>query len=289
MKPGGHTLPFAVLGHPIGHTLSPVMHNAAFAALGMDAVYLAFDVHPDRLMGVLPAMRDLGFAGVNLTVPLKEVAFRGLTDLEPAARRLGAVNTVEFRDAGPRGHNTDGYGFLRAMDEAFGAGVRGLDVFVLGCGGAGRAVALTCAAEGARRLVLADLLPGRAAGVAAEIAAASPGVAVETAASEAGARVRAARRADLVVQATPAGMRTEDPAPLPGDAFRPGQMAFDLVYMYPDTAFTKAARAAGARARNGLGMLLHQGARALEIWTGRQPPLDAMRAALEKTVYGEAA
>ena len=137
VKLSGHTKPYAVLGHPIGHTLSPVMHNASFQALGLDAIYLAFDVHPDRLMEVLPAMRDMGFGGVNLTVPLKEAAFRGLKELGPSAQWLGAVNTVEFRPDGTlKGHNTDGQGFLTALQEAFDLRVAGKRLFVLGCGGA---------------------------------------------------------------------------------------------------------------------------------------------------------
>lgn len=284
MKLSGHTKPFAVLGHPIGHTLSPVMHNAAMQALNMDAIYLAFDVAPERLMNALPAMADMGFGGVNLTVPLKEVAFRGLRDLDATATLLGAVNTVEFRPSGLRGHNTDGQGFLLALREAFSLEVGGRSVFVLGCGGAGRAVALTCAVQGATRLLLADSDPARPRRVAEEIAAAAAGVATETIPAE--AWERAARLADLVVQATPVGMRPGDPTPLGPLAFRPGQFAYDLVYMYPQTAFMRSAGEGGAKACNGLGMLLHQGARAFEIWTGRTPPAEVMRRALETEVYG---
>ncbi len=262
----GHTRPFAVLGHPIGHTLSPVMHNAAIGALGLDAVYLAFDVAPERLMEVLPAMAAMGFGGVNLTVPLKEVAYRGLESLAASAQLLGAVNTVECTPEGLRGHNTDGEGFERAVHEAFGEALAGRRVFVLGCGGAGRAVALTCARAGAERLWLADVDAGRLDRLADELQALPE---------------------DLVVQATPVGMRPGESSLLPPSAFRPGQHAYDLIYMYPRTPFMEAAEAAGARAANGLGMLLHQGARAFEIWTGTRPPVAVMRAALERAVYGE--
>jgi len=285
MNLSGHTKPFAVLGHPIGHTLSPIMHNAGFRALGMDAIYLAFDVHPDRLMEVLPAMANMGFCGVNLTVPLKEVAFRGLADLDESARRLGAVNTVEILPDGLRGHNTDGKGFLLALDEAFGTGVTGKSVFVLGSGGAGRAVAITCAAEGAASVEVTDLVAERSAAVAEEIAGLLPEATVETVPGETPKWVEAALRADLVVQATPVGMRSEDASPLDSAGFRKGQVALDLVYMYPETAFTRAAAAAGARAATGLGMLLHQGAYAFTIWTGQDAAVDVMREALETAVY----
>lgn len=283
MKPlSGHTKPFAVLGHPIGHTLSPVMHNASIQSIGLDAIYLAFDVHPDRLLEVLPAMQAMGFGGVNLTIPLKEVAYRGLQQLDESARLLGAVNTVQFTADGMTGHNTDGYGFLKAMNESFGISLAGRKVFVLGCGGAGRAVALMCAGQGVAEIILAEVDVAKRDAVAAELQKMYPQVKV-THAQDAAASSRAA---DVVVQATPVGMKSTD-APLLGpEAFRAGQYAFDLIYMYPETVFMKQARLGGAQTANGLGMLLHQGARAFSIWTGREPDVEAMRSALQKAVYG---
>ena len=287
MNISGHTTPFAVLGHPIGHTLSPAMHNAALQALDMDAIYLAFDVHPDRLMDVLPAMRDMGFGGLNLTVPLKEVAFKGLTELDPAAARLGAVNTIEFLPDGEiKGHNTDGYGFLKSLDEAFGESVKDRSVFMLGSGGAGRAVAITCAAEGANKVVLSDVDADRSQRVAAEIAGLFPAVDVQTVSADPADWPAHASGADLLVQATPVGMKPDDTSLLPPAAFTADQLVFDLVYMYPETDLMRTARAAGARATNGLGMLLHQGARAFTIWTNREPATDIMRKVLEQAVYG---
>jgi shikimate dehydrogenase len=283
----GHTTPFAVLGHPIGHTLSPVMHNASIKALGMDAVYLAFDVAPERLMGQIGFFRELGFGGLNLTVPLKERAFEGLQAigaLDESARIAGAVNTVQFTDAGPVGHTTDGTGFLRALQEAFGRTVRGDTVFFLGCGGAGRTAALAAAREGARRLLLSDLDAVRVEKLQEDLAALAPETETETVpANETAAYCRTA---DLVVQASPVGMKPDDPELLPAEAFREGQRVLDLIYMHPETALMRTARRAGAEVANGLGMLLHQGARSFEIWTGREPDTAAMRAALETAVYG---
>ena len=285
MNIDGKTRVFAVLGHPVAHTLSPAMHRAAFEALGLNAVYTAFDVPPERLGPALDGLQALGFGGANLTVPLKEIACRLLPRLDESARLLGAVNTVRFGDDGPTGYNTDGEGFLRAVEEAFGAPPAGKKLFVLGTGGAGRAVALACAGAGVSRFVLADRDPARARRLAMELETqflASESRAVETP----GEIVGAAREADLVVQATPAGMKADDDSPLPPEAFRAGQWAFDLVYMYPETAFLRAAREGGAKAANGLGMLLHQGAKAFELWTGVTPPAAAMRRALEREVYG---
>ena len=120
MSLSGKTKPFAVIGHPIGHSLSPVMHNASMTSIGYDGIYLALDVHPDSLMSTLPVMQDMGFGGVNLTVPHKEIAFQGLSQLDETARLYGAVNTVAFNDNEMIGYNTDGYGFLKALHESYG-------------------------------------------------------------------------------------------------------------------------------------------------------------------------
>lgn len=281
----GYTMPFAVLGHPIGHSLSPVMHNAAFEAMGLDAIYLAFDVHPDNLMEALDGMQSMGFKGANLTVPLKEVAFRGLSRIEDSAKVLGAVNTVEFEKEGLVGHNTDGAGFLKAIDESFGMDPKGVSVLVLGTGGAGRAVAITLALAGAGRITLTDVSVERTAKLANEIKGLSPKAVIQQVEATPAAQKAASLAADLVVQATPVGMKKDDPSLLPVDAFRAGQKLFDLVYMYPETAIMKAAKASGADVSNGLGMLLHQGAAAFTIWTGKTQPIDVMRNALAKRVY----
>lgn len=285
MKLSGHTTPFAVLGHPIGHSLSPLMHNASMRSLGYDGIYLALDVHPDRLMEVLPAMAQMGFGGVNLTVPHKEIAFQGLTQLDESAQLLGAANTVAFTPDGLVGYNTDGYGFLTALESAFGKGVAGDHIFVLGCGGAGRATALLSAREGASRLVLADIDQARMEKLADEIKALSSSVEVDCVQGR-DAHIEACRSCDLVIQASPVGMRREDQSLLPIDAFHADQRVFDLIYMYPETALLTQAREAGAAIANGLDMLLHQGARAFTIWTGETPDTARMRTVLEEAVYG---
>lgn len=277
---------YAVLGHPIRHSLSPAMHNAAIAALGMDAAYLAFDVPPERLMRALETLGELGFGGVNLTVPLKETAFRGIANLDASARRLGSVNTVKFTPAGMEGHSTDGAGFLRALEEAFQSPARGKTMLILGCGGAGRAVAIASAAAGAARLLLADLEADRVRKLEREIAALPGAAAAAALPADPGAWNRAGQEADIVVHATPVGMHPGEASLLAAEAFRPGQLVYDLIYMFPETAVMRAARARGARAANGLGMLLHQGALSFAVWTGVEPPVDVMRRVLEQAVYG---
>ncbi len=284
MKLSGHTTPFAVLGHPIGHTLSPVMHNAAIAAMKLDAVYMAFDVPPDDLLRVLKAMQIMGFGGVNLTVPLKETGFRNIDNLDDSARKLGAVNTVEFTDAGLKGHNTDGFGFMKAIEKEFGLSLDGVSVFILGAGGAGRAVAITAASQGASSVTISDIDADRCARLAREMdifpdckTAVMPPAGSET--------IDAVSGSDLVIQATPVGMKETDRSPLPSEAFNENQKAFDLVYMYPDTDFLRTARSAGASTANGLSMLMFQGAVAFQIWTGKEPPPEPMMKALENEVY----
>jgi shikimate dehydrogenase len=182
------------------------------------------------------------------------------------------------------GHNTDGYGFLKALEEAFGKTVQGDSVFVLGCGGAGRAVALMAALNGAKSLTLADVDAARVANLEKEIHRIAPKVGIFQC-LEKTEQIKACREADLVIQASPVGMKKDDPSLLPKEAFRKGQRVFDLIYMYPETAFLSTAKASGAQIANGLGMLLHQGAKAFEIWTGIKPSVEAMRDALEKAVY----
>ena len=285
MEINGRTLPLAVLGHPVAHTLSPPMHNGAIAALGLNAAYTAYDVEPTRLMEVLRAMQGMGFGGVNLTVPLKEVAFRGVDELAESARLLGSVNTIEFLpDGSLRGHSTDGEGFLRDFKEVFGNGVEDRHVCVLGPGGAGRAVAIATAMAGAASLTIAGRNAAKTAALADELVALDR-CRVETVVGGREEWTPVVRESQIIIQATTIGMQADDPLLLDRAAFCSGQQLYDLIYVYPQTAIMQEAEAAGAVSANGLGMLLHQGALSFEIWTGTAPPLEPMRAALEQCVY----
>lgn len=283
MKITGKTKTYAVLGQPIQHTRSPPMHNAALRALEMDAVYLPYEVAPDQLMEVLHAMRAMGFGGVNLTIPHKEVAFAGITDLDESAQLVGAVNTVQFTEAGLKGFSTDGYGILQAIEEAFGISVKGRSVSVVGCGGAGRSMALVCAREGAASITLWNRTPARAEQVAAEIGDVPVQLVTDL---EADAAV--IRASELIIQATSVGMKPGDSSPLPADCFREGQKLIDTIYVLEETPIMQLARSAGAEAVNGLGMLLHQGAKSFEIWTGVPAPVEVMRESLRETAYRKA-
>jgi shikimate dehydrogenase len=276
---------FAVLGHPIKHSLSPVMHAASFASIGFEGSYDKLDVPPDMLMKRLAEMGEEGFGGVNLTIPLKEVAFRELEQLDESAKLLGAVNTVKFTEHGMIGYCTDGYGLLRAVEEAFGESVAGKDIFFIGSGGAGRAAALSAAQAGAKSITLSARTETRVLPLAEELRSLNAELTVELALTDAD-KIARCKASDLVINASPIGMHEGDASPMPPAAFRAGQMVYDMIYMYPQTAVMKAAAQSGARVSNGIGMLVHQGAKAFEIWTGISADSDAMAKAVEKAVYG---
>ena len=250
------------------HSLSPVLHNAAFEALGLDWVYLAFDVPADAVGPALDGMRALGIVGLSVTTPHKdEVALR-VDRLSPVAERLRAVNTVVRQGDELVGESTDGQGFLDAVRLDHGFDPDGRRCLVRGSGGAARAVVLALAGAGAAAVVV---VPGRSAEKAAA-AAALAGTAGRVGTEQ------EARSADLVVNATTMGMvGGPDELPVDPELLHPGQLVIDIVY--PATRFVDAARARGATAANGLGMLLHQAAGAFRLWTGHDPPLEAMSAA----------
>lgn len=282
----GQTRCFAVFGSPVRHSLSPLMHNAALRKLGMDAVYVPFEISANDLPGILPVLGPMGFGGVNLTIPLKECAFRQLPDLDESAARLGAVNTIAFENGRTRGYNTDGEGFLRDLEERAAIAPEGRNILIVGCGGAGRAIAITCASRNAARITLFNRTASRAREVARVIRNRYPRCEVEPLSAAAPEPLsRAALEADLVVQCTSVGMHAGDASPLPPELFHPGQVVYDLVYTSPRTVTMAAAQSSGARAFNGLGMLLHQGAASFRIWTGHEPDTALMRHILESELY----
>jgi shikimate dehydrogenase len=278
---------FGLFGHPVKHSLSPAMHAASFRALGLDAEYLCFDVPPDALAARLAACRDEGFSGLNLTVPHKSAAVALMDRLDASARLYGAVNTVRIDDGGLTGFNTDADGFLADLAVNFRLSPEGRRVLVLGCGGAGRALAIACAHRGAANVWLANRTVAKAERVAAEIADLLPGLRTDVRVLGEGrpAWVAHCREADLVIQCTTAGLDADDAPVLPPDAFRRGQFLYDIVYTRRVTPTMRSALAAGADAANGAGMLVYQGAAAFREWTGLGADTAAMRAALEACIY----
>jgi shikimate dehydrogenase len=289
----------AVYGHPIRHSASPAMQNAGITALGLNWRYVACDVHPDQLAAAIAGAGAMRFVGLNLTVPHKLLAVSLVDELDETARTWGAVNTIRFEaktaasdwrplaEVAPeeivsmrtRGFNTDADAIIRSLQEDLGCAVRGSSVLLLGAGGAGRTAALRLAAEGVRELFLVNRTEAKAVEVAAEIQQRFPSVAVQVG--------YPSRPIDLILNATSAGLKSTDPLPFDTTKFALGKAgaAYDMIYRPSETPFLAAARAAGCRTANGIGMLLYQGARALEIWSGQIAPVAAMREALLKNVY----
>jgi len=272
----GHTALYGVIGHPIGHSRSPEMQNAAFARLGIDALYVALPVAPDRIAEAVGGALALGFAGLNVTVPHKQAVLPLCAGVDPAAREVGAVNVLRRSDDGWEGFNTDAPA-LAALLEGAGVGP-GARALLLGAGGAARAAAWALARSGAalriaaRRTDAARALADEFGPAAPEGAPAPRPVPWADLAAEADA-------ADVVVNGTSIGLAGHADV-VPGLRFRRGQVAADFVY--GDTAFARAARAAGARLVTGEQILVRQGALAFTLWTGRAAPEAEMAAAIAR-------
>lgn len=270
----GVTRVAGVIGDPVRHSLSPAIHNAAFRETGLDWIFVAFPVAAGDSRVALDGVRALGIDGLSVTMPHKEAVAGAVDRLSPAARALGAVNTVVREGTELVGHSTDGEGFIDALraDEGFDA--RNARCAVLGAGGAARAVVFALAEAGAGDIAIVNRTPANAS----------------RAAALAGGRGRVASlgdvaAADLVVNATPIGMLSlGGGSPLTAEHLRPGQLVVDLVYVPPVTPLMRVARDVGAHAVSGVGMLVHQAAHAFRLWTGHDAPLAAMSAAAIATL-----
>ena len=274
------------------------MHNPAMAALGLNWRYLAFEVHPDNLRSAIAGAKAMNFVGLNLTVPHKLLAVDLVDLLDESARKWGAVNTIRFegqtvdgqwqalhafseprKEIRTRGFNTDADAITRALRDDLGFEPRGKRVLLLGAGGAGRVAALKLADESVAELHLVNRTISKAEQLATELKGV-PGVRVSVGYPK--------DDVDLVLNATSLGLKKEDSLPLDSKAFSlsRARAAYDMIYRPAETPFLRAAAEAGCRTANGLGMLLYQGAKALELWTGKTAPISIMREALMKNVYG---
>ncbi len=286
MKISGNTRLVGLFGYPVRHTASPAFHNAAFESLGMDWVYLPFEVIPDQLFSAIEGIKALGFVGVNCTIPHKQAVMDFLDEISQEAEAIGAVNTIHIVNEKLKGYNTDGIGFMQSLCEIDPSGIKGKKLFIMGAGGAGRAVAIQSATEGAAKISLCDKDEERAETLTEHIRSRVNFKSVEFIPSERSKISREVKDAEVFVDATPLGMKEDDPISIDVEWLEPATLVVDLVYNPPKTPLLKAAEGRGCRTLNGLGMLLHQGAKSFEIWTGMDAPVDVMRSALEKAVYG---
>lgn len=265
---------FGVLGDPVSHSLSPVMHNAAFKALGMDCEYHAFRVSADNLEKALNGASALGFGGLNLTIPLKEKAL-GIVRPTELARQIGAVNTVDFKD-GMVGHNTDGIGAKMALTHA-GVAIKGKNVLLLGAGGAARAVAFQLAKEGAN-VTIANRSIGRAEALARDVT--KVGKAKASGFDRLGELIN---DSDILINSTSVGMYPKISETLvTSEMMHKDLTVFDIVYNPQNTLLLMEAKKVGAKTIDGVMMLVFQGAEAFRIWTGKTPPVDVMEKAVRE-------
>ncbi len=270
---------YGVFGNPVRHSLSPRLHNAAFRERGVNAVYLAFEVAREGLGLAFEAVRALDMGGVNLTIPFKEDAMNYADEVpEDIDRCTGALNTVVNRDGRLYGYNTDGPGFLLALQEETGFDPRGKSVLILGAGGAARGVAFALAYAGAERLWLLNRTHDRAAGLAENLSVHFPEAAVE---SPVAADDVEEAKVDLVVNATSCGMKKSDPVPYDLRRLKKPAVVYDLIYAPLRTPFLEAAGKLGFPCANGLGMLVAQAALAFGLWTGEKDVRTVMMQALK--------
>lgn len=266
-----------LFGHPVAHSKSPQMHNQAFAALGLEYRYLAFDVLPEQIGEAVAGIRALGLTGVNVTIPHKVAVIPYLDELSEEARLIGAVNTIVRKDGKLIGYNTDGIGYISALREETGFDVAGKRVLLLGAGGAARAVAAQMALLGAEELVIAARTLDKGEALAEHLAShtATRGMTLLDAQAH-------SETFDLIVNTTPVGMHPNtDAVPISTTRLHSGQLVSDLIYNPRVTRFLLEAEERGCKINGGLGMFIHQGAHAFQLWTGKMAPTDVMRQTVE--------
>lgn len=275
MDVNGKTKIAGIFGCPIEHTLSPLMHNAAFRALGLDICYVPFMVLPGALGDAVMAIRSLNMIGVNITVPHKEKVIPLLDKVHREASFIGAVNTVTNTEGILTGYNTDGRGFMSSLTEE-GISIEGKNILIIGAGGASRAVSYYLS-EKASSLSLFDTDRQKASRLVSDLCIIRKNVTIAK-------DIENPLQSDIVINATPLGLKPDDPLPFNPDLINSNMVICDLVYK--KTGLLKEAELRGAKTIDGSGMLLWQGVLAFELWTGVKPPVDIMRDLLLSRIRG---
>ncbi|MBB4825791.1 shikimate dehydrogenase [Sporosarcina luteola] len=270
---------FAVIGDPIAQSMSPDMHSHWFAKNGLDAVYIPVHVTADRLEQAVRSLRELGCSGWNVTVPHKSAIIEYLDDIDPYARKMGAVNTVRVMEDGSLfGMNTDGIGFVRSLEEQFAESGKGQEVLLIGAGGAARGIGYALVSEGYGPITCVNRTYAKAERLAGELHAGT--MPIEDAAEQ-------IAKFGLIIQTTSVGMNfAENGMPLDPARIKPETVVCDIIYNPLETQFLEQARKAGGLTMNGVGMFVHQGARSFESWTGMEPDTKQMIETITKKLGG---
>ena len=273
----GSTNIAGLIGHPVEHSFSPPMHNAAFNALNMDWTYVAFDVEPSNLKSAIDGARSLNIKGLNVTIPHKIEVMKYLDEIDEVARLIGAVNTIDFRNM--KGYNTDGIGAVKAIEEV--TSIKNKNVVVAGAGGASRAISFYIAKYGAESITILNRNVDKASNLAKDINL------IDDVKPDSISQINDyVREADILIDTTPVGMHpnVDSDAIVGADDMHEDLVVFDAVYNPNETSLIKQAIKANAKPVYGIKMLLYQGAESFKIWTGQNPPVDVMEDALRKTL-----
>lgn len=279
----------AVLGKPIKHSLSPIMHNAALAEMAKqwpelaEWTYYRFEIDPEKLGEALQRFHELGFRGLNLTVPHKVLALETVQQAEPESRQMGALNTLHWQPAGYYGYNTDGFGLREGIRREFGITLKGRPVVLLGAGGAARAAARQCLTEGCSSLWIGNRSQERLQELMDSLHDCEGTDQRQAFALQDAAQVNLPEDA-VLINSTACGLAEDDPTPLPVEALHKKMIVYDMIYRSGGTKLVREARKRGIPAAGGLSMLVYQGARALEIWTGKPVPVATMFKALQQQI-----
>ncbi len=272
---------YGIIGHPVAHSLSPSMHNNAFEKVGLDCVYLAFDIVPGNLGDAVRGIKSLGIKGFNVTIPHKQAIVNLVDEIDDDAMLVGAVNTVKNEGNKLIGHNTDVNGFLRAIKDDFDFIPSGKKIFLVGAGGAARAVIVGLCNNKASKIVIVNRTLSKAENLAGEFSSHFPEINFRAISLDDEETITGEiKNSELLVNTSSAGMKGNDPLNLPLGLLPKGACVYDLVYDPSVTPLVKDARDLRLNSQSGISMLLYQGVDAFEIWTGRKAPVEEMKKAL---------
>jgi shikimate dehydrogenase len=271
-----------LLGHPLGHSLSPLMHNTAFESLSLDKLYIPIEVSPENLETVVKGMAKMNFEGFNVTIPHKIEIMKFLDDVDDYAKCIGAVNTVAVHEGRLKGYNTDGMGFLKSFEESTGIKIDGKNVFILGSGGASRAISMTLAMNKSNKIYICNRTYEKALSLAEDITKQS-GVDSVAVKHEYEEMKKAIADCHVLINTTSVGMSPDiDSSPVERELLSPSLIVCDAVYNPRKTKLLKDAEEIGCKTVEGLKMLVYQGAAAFEIWTGVKAPAELMFKAINQ-------